>query len=104
MFWHMKTLALIAFISLQLSILACSTDIHMHPLMSQSANIEQPQTPADSDEQPVDYACQIHTVHTFIATADIGSNPSPRMPEAFYPFKTLPDFIVLHSLDRPPIG
>ncbi|RME03227.1 MAG: hypothetical protein D6816_10580 [Bacteroidetes bacterium] len=100
----MKLLAFIAFAALQLSMLACSADAHVHHMDGSSSSIEHHHDPIDGDNNPIDYPCEIHAAHTFIAFESVVSIHSQSVFEGAFPTEKMPIVDALFSLDRPPIA
>ncbi len=101
MLWRVKILSVLAVICLQLSIFACLSDVHEHHFNSHSGGIEHHHDPLDQDSTGVDYPCQIHAEHIFIASAVwMGSN-SLSVREGFV--LSIPKNEILSpSIDHPP--
>ena len=65
----MRTLALIAFFSLQLSVFTCGFDIHVHAMDADMGHIAGHLHDKDSghEQDSTDHGCHVHASHTFTA-------------------------------------
>lgn len=63
----MRTLALIAFFALQLSVFTCGFDIHVHAMDADIGHVagHLHDKNSDHDEDPHDHGCHVHASHTF---------------------------------------
>jgi len=68
----MRFVALIAFLSLQLSVFTCGFDIHVHVVDSNIGHIAQHVHDKDNNhKQTADHGCYVHTSHTFVEVSVI---------------------------------
>lgn len=65
----MRTLALIAFFALQLSVFTCGFDIHVHAMDLDMGHItgHLHDKNGNHDQDEADYRCHVHASHTFAA-------------------------------------
>ncbi|MFQ5346206.1 MAG: hypothetical protein ACE5DZ_09665 [Mariprofundus sp.] len=98
----MRAVALIAIVGLQLSILTCGYDSHVHHMDGESGAIEHHHDPAGGDGGLSDHPCQVHASHVFIDHEPNILNAIPSAPESSYELATLNFTSVPHLIERPP--
>ena len=70
--YEMRTLALVAFFALQLSVLTCGFDIHVHAAGFDDGHIAEHLHDSDADHEKGlhDHGCHVHASHMFNITED----------------------------------
>ncbi len=100
----MRTLALIAFLGLQLSMFTCGIDIHMDHMDGTAGQIAH----SRSDESghgadSMDRVCQIHaSSHVFTDQAPFSMRDAATPPERIYHLATLSLVNIPHLIEHPP--
>ena len=99
----MRSLALMAFLALQLSVFTCGFDIHVHAAGIDEGHIAEHihDDGADHEQESHDHGCHVHASHTFtmtkveqVAAAPIVAN-AERFILAGFHIKNLP-FLIEH--------
>ncbi|GMQ99558.1 MAG: hypothetical protein BMS9Abin18_0376 [Zetaproteobacteria bacterium] len=99
----MRTLALIAFIGLQLSMFTCETNIHIDHLNDTTSQIVQLHNGVNGPGTGLmDRACQIHASHVFTDQKPFIMGDSETFPERIYHLATLNLVNVPHLIEHPP--
>ena len=101
----MRTLALMAFLALQLSVFTCGFDIHVHAMDADIGHVaEHLHDKNDSHEQDSeDNDCHVHTSHSFTAS-EVKQHEKVRLPSIAhqYALKDLNLKELSLSIERPP--
>lgn len=99
----MRSLALMAFLALQLSVFTCGFDIHVHAAGIDEAHIADHlhDDGADHEQESHDHGCHVHASHTFtmlesevVGVTPIASTPQQHTLSGFH-LKCLP-FLIEH--------
>lgn len=99
----MRALALIAFVSLQLSMLTCGIDIHVHGLDDAQTRIAHHQDGANGQGSGlIDHACHLHATHVFLDQKPYTLDTIELFPELAHDLAALNFTSVPHLIEHPP--
>jgi len=99
----MRTIALVAFMALQLSMFICGMNIHVHHIDAADTYITQQDGKAgNSGTMLLDTACQIHASHVFLDDSPCPQATPPTRVGQGFAMAALVIISIPHRIEHPP--